>query len=470
MENEQQRKRNKNYTMDMTRGPLAGRLLLFAIPLMLSSTLQLLFNAADIVVVGRFAGKEALAAVGSNTALINLVTNLFIGLSVGANVVIANYLGAGKKEEISRTLHTGIVMAAAAGLFVLLVGLVCARQFLIWMASPQDVIDLSTLYLRIYFLGMPALMIYNFGSAMMRAFGDTKRPLYYLFTAGILNVVLNLILVIVCRMSVAGVAIATVASQYLSAALVIRCLIREKGDMRLVPAKLRLHKETALKIIGIGLPAGFQGTVFSLSNVVIQSSINSFGSIVVAGSAAAANVEGFVYMAMNAFHQTAITFSGQNYGARDLRRVKRTMGLCLLYVTGTGLLLGQAAVFFAAPLLRIYSQDTSVIAAGIVRMRYVCSIYFLCGIMDVLVGILRGMGRAVMPMLVSILGACGLRLLWIATVFQHYRCPEMLYISYPITWTVTLSVHFICVFFVCRRERIRMESYTETDYQQERDR
>lgn len=457
MEQERQKKKySQNHTIDMIHGPLAGKLLLFALPLMLSSMLQLLFNAADIVVVGRFAGKEALAAVGSNTALINLVTNLFIGLSVGANVVIANYLGADKKEEISLTLHTGIVMALWAGLFVLVIGEIFARQFLVWMASPQDVITLAALYLRIFFLGMPAMMVYNFGSAMMRAFGDTRRPLYYLFASGILNVVLNLILVIVFSLSVAGVAIATVVSQYMSAGLVIRCMMREKGEMRLSLHKLRMHRETALKIIGIGLPAGFQGTVFSVSNVVIQSSINSFGSVVIAGSAAAANVEGFVYMAMNAFHQTAITFSGQNYGARDLPRVRRVMWLCLSYVIITGLLFGQTVVWLATPLLRIYSQDTAVIAAGIVRMKYVCSLYFLCGIMDVLVGILRGMGRAVMPMVVSILGACGLRLLWIATVFAHIRKPEMLYVSYPVTWTITLSVHFICIFFIMRKEKARL--------------
>lgn len=449
---EQEKKQNRMHTMDMIHGPLAGKLLLFAIPLMLSSMLQLLFNAADIVVVGRFAGKEALAAVGSNTALINLVTNLFIGLSVGANVVIANYLGAGKKEEICKTLHTGIVMAFMAGFFVLVVGIIFAKQFLIWMVCPQDVIRLSTIYLRIFFLGMPAMMVYNFGSAMMRAFGDTRRPLYYLFVSGILNVILNLILVIVFSMSVAGVAIATVVSQYMSAGLVIRCMMREKGEMHLSLRKLRLDRATARKIIGIGLPAGFQGTVFSLSNVVIQSSINSFGSVVIAGSAAASNVEGFVYMAMNAFHQTAITFAGQNYGARDIGRVKRVMGLCLLYVTITGLLLGQAVVFFATPLLHIYSQDMAVIVAGIVRMKYVCSLYFLCGVMDVLVGILRGMGRAVMPMIVSILGACGLRLVWIATVFVHIRKPEILYLSYPVSWTITLSVHFICLFYLLKKE------------------
>lgn len=449
----EKQKKAKKYEIDMTHGPLTGKLLLFAIPLMLSSMLQLLFNAADIVVVGRFAGSQALAAVGSNTALINLVTNLFIGLSVGANVVIANYYGAGKKEEISRTLHTGIYVALVAGIGLMIVGIFMARIFLTWMITPEDVIDLSTLYLRIYFLGMPALLVYNFGSAMMRASGDTRRPLYYLFFAGVLNVILNLILVIVFHLSVAGVAIATVTSQYASCGLIIRCLMRENSDMKLTLSKLKFDKSTALKIISIGLPAGFQGTVFALSNVVIQSSINTFGSVVVAGSAAAANIEGFVYMAMNAFYQTAITFAGQNFGARDLKRVKKVLGLCLLYVILTGFLFGRTTVIFAHELLRIYSPQEDVIRAGIVRMRYICNVYFLCGIMDVLVGILRGMGRAVMPMIVSIIGACGLRLLWIATIFQQDRRPEVLYISYPITWIITFTVHFICLFYVYQKEK-----------------
>lgn len=448
---------NKTYEMDMIHGPLAGKLLFFAIPLMLSSILQLLFNAADIVVVGRFAGSAALAAVGSNTALINLVTNLFIGLSVGANVVIANYLGAGKKEEIKRTLHTAITMALYAGLFVLILGEFMARQFLIWMATPMEVIGLSVIYLRIFFLGMPALMVYNFGSAMMRAFGDTKRPLYYLLFAGVLNVILNLILVILFHLSVAGVAIATVTSQYISGGLIIRCLMKEKSDLKLELKELSLDKGTMQKIIQIGLPAGFQGTVFSLSNVVIQSSINTFGAIVVAGSAAAANIEGFVYMAMNAFHQTAITFAGQNYGARNLKRVKRVAVLCLIYVVVTGFLFGRGAVLFGRKLLLFYAKEETVIEAGMIRLQYICNVYFLCGIMDVLVGVLRGMGRAVMPMIVSIIGVCGLRLLWIATYFQYHRKPEILYLSYPLTWIITILVHSICLLFVYQKERKKLD-------------
>lgn len=447
--------------MDMLNGPLAGKILMFAVPLMLSSILQLLFNAADVVVVGHFAGNESLAAVGSTTSLINLITNLFVGMSVGANVVVANSYGAGRYEDIKETLHTAILLALISGILLLFVGVFFAKNFLMLMDSPGDVIDLATLYLRIYFLGMPAMMLYNFGSAMLRAVGDTKRPLYYLFFAGIINVILNLILVIGCRLGVAGVAIATAVSQYISAGLVLGCLMKEEGCLHLEISKLRIQKEKVKKILTIGLPAGLQGTVFSLSNVVIQSSINSFGSVVMAGSAAAANLEGFIYMAMNAFHQTAITFSGQNYGAGKLKRVDKVFGFCMLFVCLTGLGMGLTSVYFAEPLLHIYSKDPVVVQAGIVRMTYICKTYALCGMMDVCVGILRGMNRAVMPMIVSVVGACGLRLLWIATVFQRYREIEVLYVAYPVSWLITLSVHLLCILLVRKKEKKRLISVVE---------
>lgn len=444
----------KEQKIDMVNGPIAGKLLLFAIPLMLSSMLQLLFNAADIVVVGRYAGSQSLAAVGSTSALINLMTNLFIGLSVGANVVIANYLGAGKQEEISKALHTAITLALCSGFFMLLVGTMLARQFLMLMDSPADVIDLATKYLRIYFLGMPALMLYNFGSAILRSNGDTRRPLVFLSIAGVLNVLLNLYFVITLHMGVSGVALATIISQYISAGLIIRCLCKEEGYLHLELRKLSLDYGKVKKILHIGLPAGLQGVIFGFSNVVIQSSINSFGSVTMAGSAASGNIEGFIYMAMNALHQTAITYSGQNYGARKLKRVDKVLGLCLLYVTITGLLLGGFASWKAPFLLSFYATDPKVIAQGVVRLRVICTSYFLCGIMDVLVGVLRGMNHAVMPMVVSILGVCGLRLVWIATIFQHHRTPEMLYISYAVSWIVTLSVHMAYYVFVRRKERV----------------
>ena len=444
-------RKQHTYEMDMVHGPLVGKILLFALPLILSSTLQLLFNAADIIVVGHFAGKESLAAVGSTTSLINLITNLFVGLSIGANVVVANAYGAGKEDEIRDTLHTAVLLALISGLFLLIVGVAFARNFLEMMASPEDVIGLATLYLRIYFLGMPALMLYNFGSAMLRAVGDTKRPLYYLFLAGIINVILNLIFVIGFHLGVAGVAAATAISQYISAGLVVWCLVREKGCLHLAWKKLRIQKDKMKKIFQIGLPAGLQGIVFALSNVVIQSSINSFGSVVMAGSAAAANVEGFIYMAMNAFYQTAITFAGQNFGAKEMKRVDRVFGICILFVTITGVSTGLLCVYFAVPLLHIYSHDPLVVETGIERMNYICRFYALCGIMDVCVGILRGMNRAILPMVVSIVGVCGLRLLWIETIFQKHHQIGMLYVAYPVTWLITLSVHLLCIFLVRRR-------------------
>lgn len=436
---------NKKYEIDMCSGSVFGKMLLFALPLMCSSILQLLFNAADIVVVGRFAGDNALAAVGSNTALINLLTNLFVGLSVGSNVLTAQYYGAKKDSDLKETVHTSMLLSICSGVLLTVVGLAGARGLLELMQAPPEVLELAVLYLRIYFLGMTSMMVYNFGSAILRAVGDTKRPLYYLLAAGIVNVVLNLFFVIACHMGVAGVGAATVISQTISALLVVRCLVREQGGIHLELKELAISKDKLGKIMQIGLPAGFQGTVFSLSNVVIQSAVNSFGNIAVAGNSAAANIEGFVYMAMNAFHQATISFTSQNFGARQYRRIYKILFAGELCVVITGLLLGNLAVFFGNALLGIYSPSAEVIAAGMVRMKTICTVYALCGVMDVLVGALRGIGYSIIPMVVSLIGACGLRLLWIATVFQipEYHSLSTVYISYPITWTITLTVHAI---------------------------
>lgn len=436
--------KRKNYTIDMCNGPLFGKILLFTIPLMLSSILQLLFNAADIVVVGNYAGSESLAAVGSTSSLINLITNLFVGLSVGANVVVAHFLGAKEEEYVGKTVYTAVLISIISGLFLTVFGAFMARMLLELMSSPEDVIGLASIYLRIYFFGMPALMLYNFGSAILRAAGDTKRPLYFLLLSGIVNVILNLIFVIYFKIGVAGVALATVISEYMSAILVIRCLMKEEGCLKLSLRELRLDKTVVIKMVKIGLPAGLQGTVFSLSNVVIQSSINTFGSAVMAGSAASGNLEGFVYVAMNAFHQTAMTFISQNYGAGKLNRVNKILLMCLGMVFAVGLMLGNTVVFFGKGLLSVYSNEVLVIEAGFRRLRYICSVYFLCGMMDVMVGALRGIGYSVAPMIVSMVGACGLRLLWIATVFKLYKTESILYLSYPVTWTITLLVHIIC--------------------------
>ena len=445
--------KTKQYEMDMCSGPILRKMLMFALPLMLSSILQLLFNAADIVVVGKFAGDNSLAAVGSNTALINLLTNLFIGLSIGANVVAARHYGAKAWDDLRRTVHTAMLLSMLSGALLLVLGVIGAEQMLIWMQTPEEVLPLATVYLRIYFLGMISTMVYNFGSALLRAVGDTKRPLYFLLCAGIINVILNLLFVIGFQMDVMGVAIATVISETVSALLVLRCLVKEKGGIHLELRAMRIDRKKMLQILRIGLPAGFQGVVFALSNVVIQSSVNIFGNIVVAGNSAAANLEGFAYMAMNAFYQTTLSFVSQNYGAGEQKRINRIVLLGEACVIVTGTLLGNMVVFFGNDLLQIYSNNPEVIAAGMVRLHYISMIYALCGIMDVMVGALRGIGYSIMPMIVSIVGVCVLRLIWLATVFQipEFHKIETVYLSYPVTWILTSLVYI--VFFVWIRIR-----------------
>ena len=449
---EKVKKKGQGYQIDMIHGPLAGKLLVFAIPLMLSSILQLLFNAADVIVVGRWSGKEALAAVGSNTSLINLMVNLFVGFSVGTNVVVARDLGTGREEDVRDSVHTSIALSLVSGVVLMGLGLLLSRQMLELMGSPEDVIGLAAVYLRIYFCGMPGNMLYNFGAAILRAQGDTKRPLYFLTAAGIINVILNLVFVIVFHMDVAGVALATIISQYVSAILVLLTLMRDKGPLRVDLRALRLDMKVVRRILQVGLPAGFQGMVFSISNVVIQSSINSFGSTVVAGSAASSNIEGFVYAGMNAFYQTALTFTSQNYGACECKRVDRIMGLCLLYSGLIGLVLGNLAYLFGYPLGSIYAPgQEEVIAQAVDRLSICCTTYFLCGLMDTQVGVLRGIGYSVVPMIVSLVGSCALRLLWVATIFQLNRTPEMLYLSYPVSWAITAATHFVFFLFIRKR-------------------
>ncbi len=447
--------KNSRYEIDMCNGPVLTKMLLFALPLMFSSILQLLFNAADVVVVGRCAGDNSLAAVGSTTALINLFTNLFVGLSVGANVAAARFHGARQERELQNTVHTAMSLSIISGLILTAMGLFGARKMLVLMQSPPEVLDLAAAYLRIYFMGMTASMAYNFGAALLRAMGDTRRPLYYLLAAGVINVILNLVFVIALRMDVEGVALATVISQVISAVLVVRCLIKEQSGFHLDLKRLTVHPKTLGVILSIGLPAGFQGIVFSASNVVIQSSVNGFGNITVAGSAAAANIEGFVYMAMNSFHQAATSFVSQNYGAGKYKRINRVVLTAQGCVTVTGLVLGNLAVMFGEKLLGIYTDSPEVIAMGLIRLGIITRMYALCGMMDVMVGALRGIGRSIMPMIVSLLGACGLRLLWLRTVFMipEYHTITVVYLSYPISWIITLSVHIICFVFAKRSIR-----------------
>lgn len=449
--------KKKSYEMDMCNGPLLGKILAFYFPLMLSGVLQLLFNAADIVVVGRFAGSESLAAVGSTSSLINLLVNVFMGLSVGANVLIARYYGAGQKRDLNEMVHTAIATSLISGVFLIALGIVASKPLLHLMGTPDDVIDYSVLYIRIYFVGMPAMMAYNFGAAILRAIGDTKRPLYYLLFAGVVNVVLNLFFVIGFGMGVAGVAIATDVSQVISAALVLRCLMKSEGDYQLHIRELRIVPRKLLRMIQIGVPAGIQGALFSISNMLIQSSINSFGSVAMAGSTAAGNIEGFVYTSMNAFQQAAVSFTGQNYGAGKYKRIRKILLICMAAVTVVGLILGNAAYVFGDIVLRIYSSDAEVIQYGVQRLAKIAAPYFLCGLMEVLVGVIRGMGYAIMPMLVSLVGVCLLRVVWIYSVFQTHRSLSVLYLSYPVTWIVTILLHLIC-FMVVYRKKSRMRS------------
>lgn len=448
----QEAKTNK-YEMDMCNGPLFSKLIIFSIPLILSGMLQLLFNAADIIVVGRFAGETALAAVGSTSSLTNLLVNVFMGLSVGANVLVARFYGAGQKKELDEMIHTAIATSIIAGIFLIFAGFFLAKPALSFMGTPEDVINQSVLYMRIYFAGMPVLMLYNFGSAVLRAIGDTKRPLYYLLFAGVINVVLNLIFVINFHMGVAGVALATVISQAISAILVIRCLILNDGMVRLELKKLRIVRDKLFKMIRIGVPAGLQGAMFSISNVLIQSSINSFGSIAMAGNTAALNIEGFIYTAMNAMHQGAVSFTGQNFGAHKFKRIGKIAFLCEGMVFVVGLLLSVIVLFFVEPLLSLYSPEPEVIKYGVIRLQIICATYYLCGMMDVMVGILRGMGYAIAPMIVSLTGVCVFRIVWIYTIFEKFRSLEVLYLSYPATWLLTFLVQLIMFLIIYKKLR-----------------
>lgn len=454
--------RSARYEIDMTHGPILKKLLLFTVPLILSSILQLLFNAADVVVVGRFAqqGDLCLAAVGSTGSLTSLIVNMFVGLSVGTNVVVARAWGSGDHKAMEESVHTSMLVSVVSGVILAVVGVIGARVFLEWMNTPEEVIDLSSLYLRIYFAGMPANMIYNFGSAILRSVGDTRRPLIYLIIAGALNVILNLFFVIVLHMDVEGVALATIISQAVSAALVVICLMRSEGGLRLTLKKLRIAGNMLKEIARIGLPAGFQGVLFSISNVMIQSSINAFGATVMAGSSAAGNLEGFVYVGMNAFHQAAVSFSSQNLGAGEYKRIWRIAVVCQVCVTVVGLLMGVGVWFFGSELLRIYTTSQEVVNAGLVRLSYVCLPYALCGMMDVMTGSLRGIGYSVMPMLVSILGICVFRVAWIATVCKLPACSDIdfVYLSYPISWIITLIAHTICFVWAMRRVKLKLNA------------
>lgn len=450
------RARNRN----MLEGPLFGNIILYTIPIILTSVLQLLFNAADLVVVGRFCGSVSVAAVGATGAITNLIVNLFIGLSVGGGVTVAHALGGHDDEAVHRTVHTAVPAALVSGVVLTIVGVSLSEPLLRLMNTPENVLALSSVYMKIYFGGITFTMVYNFCASILRAAGDTKSPLIFLSIAGVINVVLNVIFVTVFHMNVAGVALATTISQGVSAVLVVIALMRRRDACRLELTKMRFYKPQLLKMVRIGLPAGIQGSLFSISNVMIQSSINSFGDVVMSGNAAAANIEGFVYVVLNAFHQTALNFIGQNAGAGQYKRVYKILWLCLGSVAVAGFSASMLAYSLGPTLLSIYITDSAeAITYGMIRMSFICVPYFLCGLMDVSTGALRGLGASVSPMIISVLGICGLRIGWIATVFQipQFHTPHCLYFSYIVSWVVTFLCQLVAFLLLCRR-RVRQQA------------
>lgn len=440
--------KNNKYEIDMCNGTLMDKLISFSLPLMLSGILQLLFNAVDIIVVGRFTGSQALAAVGSTTALINIFTNLFIGISLGANVLAARFYASGKEKEMSETVHTSITLALISGLVMALAGVLLTRFALNLMGTPNDVIDQSVLYMRIYFLGMPFFMLYNYGAAILRAVGDTKRPLFFLVISGMTNAVLNLVLVIVFHMGVAGVAIGTIVSQLISSILVLRCLYTSNTSYRLYFSKLGIKTQYLKQIFQVGIPAGIQSTVINLSNALLQSSVNSFGSVAMAGYTAANNIFGFLYMSVNAVTQSCMSFTSQNYGVKKLKRMDRVLLDCMILSVGVTLTLGCGAYFFGPELLKIYTSDADVIRCGVEVLAFTTVPYFCCGIMDLLPGALRGMGYSGVPMILSIIGTVGTRIVWIFGLFPAHRSLSFLFISYPVSWILTILMQAVCFCFV----------------------
>ncbi len=440
--------------IDMTEGPLFRNIIRYAVPLMLTGILQLLFNAADLVVVGRYCGRLSIAAVGATGAIINLIVNLFIGLSVGVGVTTAVSLGAQDTDRCSRVVHTCVPVAFIGGAVLTVFGILMSPTFLGWMKTPEDVIGLSSLYMRVYFCGMIPSLLFNYGAAILRAAGDTKHPLYYLMTAGVVNVFLNVIFVTVFELDVAGVALATALSQCLSAFLILRFLMRSDGAYKLVLQKLRIYSLELKQIVKIGLPAGIQGCMFSISNVIIQSSVNSFGSVVMAGNSAAANIEGFTWIAMNSFHQTGMNFTGQNLGAHRLDRVRKVRNYCILDVVVTGVVLGGLTYLFAHRLLSVYIPgDEEAIRYGITRMTFVCLPYALNGLHDVMTGVIRGLGKSLVPMIITVVDICVFRIVWIYTIWQipRFHTLNMLYVTYPITWILTFLMLTVCYAVIMRR-------------------
>ena len=445
--------KNNKYEIDMCNGTIMDKLISFALPLMISGMLQLMFNAVDIIVVGRFTGSQALAAVGSTTALICTFTNLFIGVSLGANVLAARFYASGKTKEMSETVHTAILLALISGIAMSVIGILCARESLVLIATPDDIIGQAALYLRIYFLGMPFFMLYNYGAAILRAVGDTKRPLMYLIAAGIANAVLDLILVIIFKMGVAGVAIGTITSQFISCVLVIRCLCKTDAIYKLYISKLRIKKYYLIQILKVGLPAGIQSTVINFSNVLLQSSVNSFGEIAMAGYTAANNILGFLYVSVNSVTQACMSFTSQNYGVRKFKRMDKVLADCAILSIIVSVVIGGGSYLLGHQILGIYTRQEDVIQCGMEILSISTIPYFLCGLMDMIPGSMRGVGYSAVPMILSIIGTVGTRLVWIYGVFPEHRSLYVLFMSYPVSWGLTIVMQAICLVFVRRKIR-----------------
>ena len=445
--------KNNKYEIDMCNGTIMDKLISFALPLMISGMLQLMFNAVDIIVVGRFTGSQALAAVCSTTALICTFTNLFIGVSLGANVLAARFYASGKTKEMSETVHTAILLALISGIAMSIIGILCARESLVLIATPDDIIGQAALYLRIYFLGMPFFMLYNYGAAILRAVGDTKRPLMYLIAAGTANAVLDLILVIIFKMGVAGVAIGTITSQFISCVLVIRCLCKTNAIYKLYISKLRIKKYYLIQILKVGLPAGIQSTVINFSNVLLQSSVNSFGEIAMAGYTAANNILGFLYVSVNSVTQACMSFTSQNYGVRKFKRMDKVLADCAILSIIVSVVIGGGSYLLGHQILGIYTKQEDVIQCGMEILSISTIPYFLCGLMDMIPGSMRGVGYSAVPMILSIIGTVGTRLVWIYGVFPEHRSLYVLFMSYPVSWGLTIVMQAICLVFVRRKIR-----------------
>lgn len=440
----------------MTSGPLFRNIISYTIPIILTGLLQLFFNAADLIVVGQFCGSISVAAVGATGSITNLIVNLFIGLSVGTGVAVAQALGAGDNEKAHRAVHTAIPTALVGGVILTIVGIVFSETFLIWMDTPENVLPLSALYMKIYFAGIIFMMIYNFCASILRAIGDTKSPLVFLTIAGIINVVLNVFFVTVFHLNVAGVALATTISQGVSAVLVVIALVKRNDACKLHFSKLKFYKDELLQIIKIGLPAGIQGSLFSISNVIIQSSINSFGEVLMSGNAAALNIEGFIFVSLNAFHQTTLNFTGQNVGANQYKRAKKVLLMCLGCVLVIGLAVSTSVYLLGQNLLEIYLPDSvEAVNYGLLRLKCLFLSYCLLGMMDVSTGGLRGMGVSLAPMIISVLGVCGIRIGWVCTIFQipEFHTPQYLYLSYTLSWGITFVAQTVAYFIIYNKKK-----------------